>query len=70
MKKMLTASLVALLFVGGGCRKDMTNDEIIAESKKCHDAGMRPVQFIGFSGVAYAVACREIEKVTCITPTP
>jgi len=49
--RLLLAVLVCSLLCA--CDKPMTNDEIIAEKKKCDDAGMTP-QII-YSGWTYEV---------------
>lgn len=56
--KRLTITGLALLLAA--CAKPMTNDEIIAEVKKCEAAGMRPDIFYGNLFDMYIV------KVQCV----
>jgi len=58
MKKTLTVLTLALFL--GACRETMPNDEIIAETKKCEEAGMQAVPL--FSGFTLTrIQCRPKE---------
>lgn len=61
MKKLLLILLTVIL-VGAGC-KSMTNEEVIAETQKCEDAGMEAT--LGIRLIDYRtmfVACHPINK--------
>lgn len=53
MKKLI---LIPLIFLLAGC--GLTNEEIIAETKKCKDAGMEAERI--FNGITY-----DITKIQC-----
>lgn len=56
-KRRYLIALCAIFLLG--CAKPLTNDQIIAETKKCHDAGMNVVTQSDESGDVYKVICVE-----------
>jgi uncharacterized cupredoxin-like copper-binding protein len=68
MPKLLIATLL-LVLCGAGCRPMvMTNDEIISETKKCHEAGMgvETYQNSFSAGTTKIVCCPKINADDCL----
>jgi hypothetical protein len=59
----IAAAIAAIAICGllGGCGRGMTNDEIIAETKKCNAAGLKPVAY-------YYELTQGISKIVCTPP--
>jgi len=59
---MKTAYLIVGLFWLIGCSKALTNDQIIAEVKKCHDAGLDVRELTNTNNEIIEVQCTVPNK--------
>ena len=56
MKKIIFTLAILML---AGCQESMTNEQIIAEVKKCEQAGLRAkLFFIGYGDIPKKVVCK------------
>ena len=56
----MTMKYLALCVLLVGC--GMENDEVIAQVKKCQEAGLRPTEFINPNGSTMYIQCKLPES--------
>ena len=56
MKKILLL-VSALVLLGAGCLQSFTNDDIIRETKKCEESGLKPEKLVNIDGVITGLQC-------------